>query len=96
MVHKQMPLPFRVVKKRKCVGVQKKTVGVQCGSQPSTHELEERIRTQEEELNRLRWYEFQYHHMKHGKELAEQRLQTLRHEYIDHQNHTGEYRGIFY
>ena len=86
-----MQLPFRVMKKRKCVGVQKK-----CGSQASTHELEERIRTQEAELNRLRWYEFQYQHMKHGKELAEQRLQTLRHEYIDHQKHTGEYRGIFY
>lgn len=87
MVQHQMQLPFRVMKKRKCVGVQKK-----CGS----HELEERIREQEAELNKLRWYEFQFHHMKHGKELAEQRLQTLRHEYIDLQKHTGEYRGIFY
>ena len=92
MVQHQMQLPFRVMKKRKCVGVQKKTVGVQCCS----HELEERIRTQEAELNRLRWYEFQYHHMKQGKELSERRLQTLRHEYIDHQTHTGEYRVIFY
>lgn len=107
MVQQQMQLPFRVVKKRKCVGVQKKTVGVQCGSQPIiqselrvpyayAEKLERTIRTQEAELNRLRWFEFQYHHITQSKVLTAQRLHKVLYDYIEHQTHTGEYSGIFY
>ena len=81
----QMQLPFKVVKKKRPL-----TAGVH------VEELQERIRKQEAELNRLRFYEFQYYHVLHAKNLTQQRLETLRHEYIEYQTRFGEYRGIFY
>lgn len=110
MVH-QSQLPFKAVKKRaltcKSAGVQKSSVGVQCGSNKITvgdlrvpyeyaQRLEHRVQTLEAELNRLRWFEFQYYHITQSKTLVDQRLCKVLHDFIEYQSQTGEFSGIFY
>jgi len=108
----QTQLPFKAVKQRrpttcKCSGVQKTSVGVQSGTEPITfndlrvpyayaQRLEDRVKTQEAELNRLRWYEFQYFHLTQSKVLVDQRLCKVLHDFIEFQVQSGEYSGIFY
>ena len=87
MVHQSL-LPFKVVKKRPALACKPTT--------RRSEELEDRVRQLEKECNRLRWFEFQYHHLSERDKLKDQRLTHLLHHYINEQTRTGEYSGIFY
>ena len=88
----QKQLPFKCVKKRAVPPVKAPSNPVyECFDKLQKHVVE-----LQNEVNRLRWYEFQYKTLTESKTLKNYRLSHLLHQYIEDQTQKGEYTGIFY